>query len=486
MTSCSTLDNYVMNLTSIPLGKNVYTTKESKPLWRIMRIGDDGEKYYLENTRDSTAVTWQKGDNIEYQQFYFEDSGWNDLDTNLKTYNTNMPPVRDATTGNPMQLLLMKSYTNDKYVSCWNTGGNYNQQVRISDTTVESDPFHAARKLWCIGNFYRNNLNQVVGTNVYKEDFNNHEFDSLKPSTICGAMAVRIYAGVTVSPYALAPQANNNILRSGTIVSNNITDIHTGRLNTDVMLTCYLVLSRAPSDMFDLCKGANTTTADCTKICAGTNDAATNCRLARDEWCGTTGGLDTISDACVNGVLSTNVNYNTAREAACADLLTQNTDLSINDFLVKYPHCSCFLGSTFYANFLESTLEKNPSLKQVFSSITQGECIFPQCSTANSYDRPYGLQCPSLTVCLEYTNVDISGNVNGSVNVKQSSKCTSKGSGNGSGGALTGGGGKIITVLEEATGQNAVIILSVLFGLALLLLLLHMIYTHHKNKSAKK
>jgi len=215
-------------------------------------------------------------------------------------------------------------------------------------------------------------------------------------------------------------------LNHGSLNGVDMYDIDNHQFVTKVYTETYLVLDQPPTDMFGLCTKGGVFSADCAKICGGTGDKATECLNSRDIWCSDEGGLDTITDNCVDAMVGRTKNYNLAREKACALQLSKESiaDVDITAFLVKYPHCSCFFGDKLYEEFKASVAKKNPDYADIVNKFADGRCLFPQCVSSYTKDQPYSFSCPSVQICIETVDVTIGGDVKGDVNVKQASTCT--------------------------------------------------------------
>ena len=130
------------------------------------------------------------------------------------------------------------------------------------------------------------------------------------------------------------------------------------------------------------------------------------------------------------------------------------------DVVVKDQTCACFMDAVepdFYTNFFNSLQTANPALAQSLPKFPS--CFYPQCASSplqRHYNPP--VACPSVTACINVTNVNNNGTIQGGVKLNQNTQCSSSTtnqtttpSPSGGGATTTPGGGGAGTATQKPT-----------------------------------
>lgn len=415
---------YVRTLSSIP--SNLDTNPANRALWRIMKFDADGNKNYLEVDGNGNTKWSIQDNNSAGQQFYFQ--AFSKVDNGVKSGDGHFAPLRDPSTKEIVYKFYIRLNRNDNYLSAWNYHGSYPSRVTCANTSNNDDENADRNQLWYLSDFYQSGTSKNSAGNYTESTYISRTVNPFSnQSSTCNAMKIKLVTGRSADPTTFIGVAGpGTALNNGSISNITTWDNDNRQFTTRIYNETYLVLDQPPRDMFGLCKGGGVFSADCNKICNGTGDKATDCLDERDKWCTGDGGLDTISDNCVDAMVGRHKSYDDARENACALQLSKESiaDVDMTAFLVKYPHCSCFLGNKFYDEFKASAIKKNPDYEDIIKKFDNGRCLFPQCVSSYTKDQPYTFTCPTVQICIETVDVTIGGDIKGDVNIKQATKCT--------------------------------------------------------------
>ena len=307
MTDCGQIGDYIRTLTSIP--SDLDTNPDNRALWRIMRYDSDGKENYLEVTGTGYTKWSTQKNNAGDQQFYFQP--FEKTDPGVKSGDGNFAPLRDPTSKEIIYKFYVRLNKNDTYLTSYKYSGDYSRQVLCVNTSNSDDINLDKNKLWILSDFYQSGTTKNSAGNYTESTYISRTVNAFSsPSVTCNAMKVKMMTGYSVDAASFLGIAGpEEPLNHGSLNSLSIYDLSNHQFTTKVYTETYLVLDQPPRNMFGLCKGGGVFSADCTKICNGTGDKATDCLDERDKWCTGDGGLDTISDNCVDAMVGCMIYY---------------------------------------------------------------------------------------------------------------------------------------------------------------------------------